>query len=122
MAGDGAFAAVFLPAGAGDVAAGDAFDGNDVGFFAEHGAAFELGGEGVEGFWEFAEAGGEEVIFKAGEFFEPEEGEGGEDFSLVGDALGHDDVEGADAVGGDDEKGFAEVVDVADFSLSLGER
>ena len=39
-----------------------------------------------------------------GEFLEPEEAERGEDFPFVGDAVGHDAVEGADAVGGDDQQ------------------
>ncbi len=56
------------------------------------------------------------------EFSEPEVAEGREDFSFVGDAIGHDAVEGADAVGGDDQKLIAKIVNVADFAMTDGER
>ena len=42
-----------------------------------------------------------------------------QDDSFVGDRVGHDDVEGAEAVGGYDQELVAEVVDVAYFA-SIG--
>ncbi len=78
---------------------------------------------------EIADVGSEEVVVKAGEFpgeeIEPEVRELGEDAALVGNGGGHDDVEGGDAIGGDDQqlvgdaRGIGgELVDIADFSAA----
>jgi hypothetical protein len=45
---------------------------------------------------------------------------GSEDAALVGDAGGQHPVEGADAVGGDDDEAVAKVVDVADLTAAAG--
>lgn len=116
---DGLGLLVLFPSGAGEVSSGDALDGDDGGFFDEHGAARELIGEGLEVGGVLGDVGGEEVVLELGaEHLEPEETEGGEEFSFVGDGVGHDAVVGADAVGGDDEEGISEVVDIADFATS----
>lgn len=64
---------IFFPAGAGEVTADDAFDGNDAGFFADHDAALEggalIGGQAGD----VVGVGGEKVMFDAGgETVEPE--------------------------------------------------
>ena len=51
---------------------------------------------------------------------EPEQRQGREDAALVGDAGRQHPVEGADAVGGDDDEPVAEVVDVADLAAAAG--
>ena len=50
---------------------------------------------------------------------EPESGELSENKPLIGDAGGQDDVEGGDAVGGDDEQLVAQVVDVAHLAAGV---
>ena len=52
----------------------------------------------------------------------PKGAEAGQDASLVGNAVGKHPIEGADAIGRDQEQPIAEVVDVAHLSLSLGDR
>ena len=42
----------------------------------------------------------------------------GQNAALAGDAVGHDPVEGADAVGGDDGQAVAEIVDIADLAAA----
>ncbi len=57
--------------------------------------------------------GGQEVVGELrAELVEPEEAKLGEDDAFVRDAVGHDHVIGADAIGGDDEQGVAKIVDV----------
>ena len=41
-----------------------------------------------------------------------------EHFAFARDAVGHDDVEGGDAVAGDEQKTVAEVEDFADFAAA----
>ena len=52
-----------------------------------------------------------------GHLFEPELGNLGQDEAFVGNALVHDDIESRDAVGGDQQQVFAEVVNVPHFAL-----
>jgi hypothetical protein len=47
---------------------------------------------------------------------EPEGRDLGEDLSLVRDGVIHHHVKGRDAIGGDDEQGLTQVVDVADLA------
>ena len=54
--------------------------------------------------------------------FEPERGDLREDLALVGNARAEHVVEGRDAIGRDDQQAIAEIVDVADLSLSIGRR
>src|SRR5205823_11713515 len=71
---------------------------------------------------EIFEAGGDEVVLELpAVFFKPEEGEGGQDLSLVGDAVGHDHVVRADAIGGDDEQLFSEIVNITHLPAPDGE-
>ena len=51
-----------------------------------------------------------------GHALEPELGDLVEDDPFVGDRLVHDDIERRDAVGGDDQQVFAQVVDIADLA------
>src|SRR6185437_6381767 len=55
---------------------------------------------------------GEDMV-REREPVEPEGAEAGQDYPLLGDAVGQDPVEGADPVGGDDQEPVAQVVDVA---------
>jgi len=52
------------------------------------------------------------------ETLEPEKGNLREHFAFARNAVGHDDVEGGDAVAGDEQQGVAEVKQVADFAAS----
>lgn len=125
---------VFFEATAFEIAADDALDGDDASGFADDDAALVVvarfaGGEdaGVER----VGVGGEDVGLAdaaGGDHGLPEEGELGEQAALAGDGRGHDDVEGADAIAGDDEEsragaergcgGGGEWVDVADFAAA----
>ena len=64
---------------------------------------------GLEGGGKLGRIGDQKVMVEAGEFFgearEPEVGELGEDAAFVRDGGGHDDVEGGEAIRGDDEEG-----------------
>ena len=51
---------------------------------------------------------------------EPERGDLGEDLALVGDARAEHVVEGGNAIGRDDQQAIAEIVDIANLSLSIG--
>ena len=51
---------------------------------------------------------------------EPEHAQAGEDAALVGDAGRQDPVEGADAVGGDQQEPFAQIVNVAHLAAPAG--
>ena len=107
---------VFSPAGADEVAARDALGGGHLELLDDHRAAVEVRAVPAEDFGVLRHVGGDEVVGDVFEEVEPEEAELGEHAALVGDAVGHDAVEGADAVGGDEEEGVAEVVDVADLA------
>ena len=114
MAADRSMKAIFLPAGTGEMAAGDAFDGEDFAAAGAGEAALEFGQ---------VDAGGEivaEDVVGADVFGEakPMPGERGEDFALVGDGGGHDDVVGGDAVRGDEPDFVMAGVDVADLALA----
>ncbi len=56
------------------------------------------------------------VRHERGKFLEPEMGNLREHFAFVRNAVGHDDVEGGDAVAGDEQEAVAEVKDFADFA------
>jgi len=60
----------------------------------------------------------QQMVLGVAEAAEPEDRDLVEDFSFVGDAGREDDIEGGDAVGGDEEERVAEVVDVAYFSAA----
>ena len=51
-----------------------------------------------------------------GKFLEPEMRDLREHFALARNAVGHDDVEGGDAVAGDEQQAVAEVEDFADLA------
>jgi len=62
------------------------------------------------------------VLKFIGEKLKPEEAEGGQQAPLIGNAVGHDAVEGADSIGGNDQQGVAEIVNIAHFSAPAVER
>ncbi|MFM1944078.1 MAG: hypothetical protein RI897_3060 [Verrucomicrobiota bacterium] len=109
--------AVFLPAGAGEVAAHDAFDGEGLSFFDDHAAALDCVRVGLE-------AGGQRIVgevdavigYEGGDLIEPKVGDLREDLAFSGDAIGEDDIERGDPVGSDHEVMFAEVEHFADFA------
>jgi hypothetical protein len=91
---------VLGPAGSGQVAAHDALDRQHLQPHREHGAVGDLGGD---------RAGDEVVgdrIRTLREPVEPPSAEGGEQRALVGDPRLQREVEGAHAVGGDDQQAF----------------
>jgi len=53
-----------------------------------------------------------------GKFAEPKVGEHRQHFAFARDAVGHDDVVGADAVAGEHEEAVAEVEHFADFAAA----
>ena len=114
MAADRSMKAIFLPAGTGEMAAGDTFDGEDFAAAGAGEAALEFGQ---------VDAGGEivaEDVVGADVFGEakPMPGERGEDFALVGDRRGHDDVVSGDAIRGDQPDFVAPGIDVAHFAAA----
>lgn len=132
-AADGAGGLVVLPAGAFEVASDDALDGDDAASACDHDAAGErFAGERAQGgVGNLRDFGREQVgAADAGALdeAEPEDGHVGEDAALGGQRRGKNDVEGGEAVGGDDEQtrgvggGGGEVVDVADLAFAaIGE-
>ena len=63
------------------------------------------------------DVGGDEVIgHDVAQQLEPEERELGEDLALAGDAGGEHVIEGGDAIRGDEQEGFADSIEVADFA------
>ena len=96
--------AVVLPARAGEVAAHDALDRQHLEPAALHRAAVVADGEHV-------------VRDDRREEREPVAGEAGQDAALVRDLGRQDDVEGRDAVGGDEQQALVvDLVDVADLA------
>ena len=79
--------------GAGEVAAGDAFDREHVQLLADHRAALDGGGDAA------VDRGREHVVLHA-ELVEPPQAQLGQDAALVRDLAGQDVVVGADAVAG----------------------
>ena len=56
------------------------------------------------------------IRHERGKFLEPEMRDLREHFAFARDAVGHDDVEGGDAVAGDEQEAVAEVKDFADLA------
>src|SRR6185369_14798696 len=56
------------------------------------------------------------IGLEAGGLGEPEIGDLGQHFAFARDAVGHDDVKGGDAVGGDEEEAVSEIEDFADLA------
>ncbi len=56
------------------------------------------------------------VRHERGKFLEPEVRDLREHFALARNAVGHDDVEGGNAVAGDEQEAVAEVEDFADLA------
>ena len=61
------------------------------------------------------------VVDDASSPVEPEGGELRQDFALIGDSGPEHVIERRNAVGGDDEQSIAEVVDISDLPLPIGE-
>ncbi len=112
---------VFLPRGAGDVAAHDALDGEHFGALHEHGASAKLVGVFADLLRVLVDVGGNQVIGDdVSQVIEPEQGDLAEDASLVGDAGSQDVVEGRDAVSGDEQQLLvANGVNVTDFAAGV---
>ena len=109
-AADGLRFLVFLPARAGEVAAHDAFDGQRFRLFHNHAAAGELAGEGLQILRQRIAGAGDEVVrLERFRLREPEIGNLRQHLAFARDAVGHDDVEGGDAVGGDEEQAVAQI-------------
>ncbi len=101
---------VFLPTGAGEIAANNAFNRERLGFFDDHAAALELRLEGLQHGRERVLGAGDEVIFNDGlEAIEPEKGDLREDFAFAGYAVGKDAVEGGNPVGGNHQEPVTKV-------------
>ena len=126
-AGDLAGGLVFLPGGAGDVAAHHALDREHFGALHQHGASTQLVGVFADRGRILVDIGGDQMVGdEVGEVIEPEQGNLAEHASLVGDAGGQNVVEGRDAVGGDKKQLLvADGIDVPHFAagvkLEIGE-
>ena len=111
-------ALILLPPAPREVTARNALDRDDFSLAHVHGATDQL--FALECQRKAAEIGAEQVM---GNFepVEPEDAHGGENAPLVRNAGGHHPIEGADAVGGDDDERFAEVVHIANLAAATGE-
>jgi len=119
-AADGSLRLVFLPAGAGQIAARYAFDVDHFGALHQHGAAFELIAESAERRGILIHLRRQKMRWRqVAQKVEPENRELGQHFALVRDAGGQNVVESRDAVGGDDEKFVAHAIDIAHFAASM---
>ena len=105
---------IVLPAGTHEIAAHHALDGEGLRLHHRHRSPFEVGALAEPG--DVRSRHRDVVRHHVLQEVEPEEGKLGEDAPLVGDRRRKHDVEGADAIRGDDEQAIAEIVDVADFS------
>ena len=119
LAVDRALRLVFLPAGAGEVTAGDALDLDHVHLLDQHGTSAQILLVGLELDGILVDVRGDEVVLHPEELH-PEEGELVEDLALVGHSAGEDDVESADTVGDDHQELVAHVEHVADLAALLG--
>ncbi len=85
--------------------------------FHNHGTARELRGERLEIFWQRIVRAGEQMVrHERSKFLKPEMRDLREHLALARNAVGHDDVEGGNAVAGDEQEGVAEVEDFADLA------
>ena len=112
---------VFLPGGAGDVAAHHALDREHFGALHQHGASAQLVGILADRRRILVDLGRDQVVGDdIGEVIEPEQGNLGQDAALVGNAGGQNVVEGGDAVGGDEEQLLvAEAVHIAHLAAGM---
>ena len=114
---DLAVALVVDPAGAGDVAAGDALGVDAIGLVDEHGAAAEGVAVGGDLGTHLVDVGGNEVVgHDVGGQPKPVLRHAREHSPLAWDRVREDVVEGRDAIGGDDQQPVVQVVNVADFA------
>ena len=112
---------VGLLAGAREVAAHDALDGQRACLLDEHRAAGEVAGVGSEALGEVRHVGRDHMVGdEVRETLEPELRDAREDLALVGDLIGQDVVERGDAVGDDEQQAVAAIVDVADLAAAVG--
>ncbi len=103
---------IFLPTGAGKVAARHTFDRERARFSHHHRAAGQFIPEMIKRGREFRGAQnviGEDIFQE----IEPEERELRQDASLVGYRRGHDDVEGREAIRSHDKQAVAQIIDIA---------
>ncbi len=118
-AADGARLAILLPARAGQVAADDALDRHDLGLAHEHAAPGQLGAVHARRQVHVVDVGGEQMVGRP-QVIEPEGAQRREHAALVGDAGRQHPVEGADAVGADQQQAATQIVDVAHLAASHG--
>jgi hypothetical protein len=112
----GASALIILPAGADEIAAHNALDGQRLGLAHDHRAAAKLRLEGFQHSGKIGEVHGDEVILDELHFSKPERGELREHLAFARDGIRQDAVECRDAIGGDEKQVFAEVENLAHFS------
>src|ERR1700683_3609218 len=118
---------VFLPGGAGDVAAHHAFDRKHLCALDQHRASTQLVGVFANRGWVLVHLGGDQMVGDdVGKIIEPEQGKLAEDVPLLGNAGGQNVVEGGDAIGGDKKQLLvADAIHVAHLAagveLEIGE-
>ncbi len=111
LAADGAALLVFREGGAGQVAPDHALHGEDLGLLHDHGPAVQIVGVGSQLGIVFANVAGNVVVFDfVSEEGEPEFRKAGEDLAFVRDQGGQNAVVSRNAVGGDEEKVLAQIV------------
>ena len=118
-AADGAALLVFLPAGAGQIAADHALDRHDLGLAAERAAAGQQAAVGPRRQVHLLHVGGDQVV-RLAEQLEPEGGNLRQHAPLVGNAGRQHPIEGADPVGAHQQQPVAQVVNVAHLAPSHG--
>ena len=109
--------AVFFPARAGEVAAHDAFNGEWIGLPDNHTAAGQLGRVRLEAGRQGVVGAGEQMVgLEPRGLRKPEMRELGQHLALARDAIGHDAIEGRNAVGSNKEQAVAQVEDFPHFA------
>ena len=109
----GSFLFIFVPGTTGQVAANDAFDREGLGgAAASEPAGVDFGGGDAGGHVETEDV----VRPRLGQGLKPVTGDGGKKSAFAGYRLGENDVEGGDAIGGDEPSFLLPAIDIADLT------
>lgn len=116
---DGAQLLVLVPGQTRDVASDNHLQRHELQFADQKQAAFKLVAEGLDGLGKLQHhfvRPRHQVVGKLEEI-EPELQQLSQDLALVGDAVGHDDIVGQDAIGGHKQEGVVvDLVEVTDLA------
>ena len=108
---------IIFPAGAHEIAANNALNGNHLSLADDQGTALEIFGVGFQLF-----AGGhisrKQMVGHILEKIEPEQRNLGEHFTFAGHSAGEHHVKSTQTVCGDEKKCIAQIVDITDFAAA----